>query len=150
MAIPTQPPVINQTKPNYHSAQNLIELNSTQSFSELYDDLSEVRAAILSKYFQGGFIGIGEKQKYKVSIVFKDGSLRNIFICQRGSSIFNNDTYNFEVRMKYIPRDCTDAILETKEFDKRLIDIVSNSEYGYKPKIYARIVENNNVIILLI
>jgi len=141
VAIPTQPPVVSPPKPKY--TQKIIELNSTQSFSELYDDLSEVRTAILSKYFQGGFIRIGEKQKYKVSIVFKDGSMRNIFICQRGTDIFHNDTYNFEIRMKYIPRDCTDAILETKEFDKRLIDLISNAEYGFKPKIYVNIVENN-------
>ena len=142
--IPTQPPVINQPMPKYNYMQNQMDqTNNSPSFSELFDDLSEVRAALIAKYFQGGFIGIGEKQKYKVSIVFKDGNLRNIFICQRNSSFFNNDTYNFEIRMKYIPRDSTDAILETKDFDQRLIDIVSKNEYGYIPKINAINKENN-------
>ena len=48
--------------------------------------------------------------------------------------------------MKYIPRDCTNEILATKDFDKRLIDLKSNSEHSFKPRIYIQNMENNIVL----
>lgn len=48
--------------------------------------------------------------------------------------------------MKYIPRDCTNEILATKDFDKRLIDLKSNSEHSFKQRIYIQNMENNIVL----
>ena len=48
--------------------------------------------------------------------------------------------------MKYIPRDCTNEILATKDFDKRLIDLKSNSEHSFKPRINIQNMENNIVL----
>ena len=48
--------------------------------------------------------------------------------------------------MKYIPRDCTNEILATKDFDKRLIDLKSNNEHSFKPRIYIQNMENNIVL----
>ena len=50
--------------------------------------------------------------------------------------------------MKYIPRDSTTEILNTKDFDKRHFDIDSNDPCGYKPRIYIKNVENNNNIFM--
>ena len=88
----------------------------------------------------------GEKQKYRVSVINKDETARNIFICRRDFLFFANDKYDYEVKMKYIGRDSTDAILETKDFDKRLIDIISSGECGYKPRMHVRNMDNNIIL----
>ena len=160
-------PIPNQPIPSYQYAQPIQQIQIIQpvqpvrpvqpiqppalisnslEMSELMQDLNEVQEADLLKYFQGGVIGFGVKQKYIVRIRFKDDSTRNIFICQRSPGIFNNGTYLFEIRMKYIPRDCTDVILQTKDFDKRLIDLNSSGLSGYKPRIFVKNAQNNTII----
>ena len=48
--------------------------------------------------------------------------------------------------MKYIARDSTDAILDTKDFDKILFNITSNYECSYKPRIMVRSIVENTFI----
>ena len=165
VAVPPQNyvPIPNQPIPSYQIqpiqqvqiAQPIYPLSQVQSpliisnsleMSELMQDLGKVQEAELLKYFQGGVLGFGVKQKYIVRIRYKDNSIRNIFICQRTPGVFNNGIYLFEIRMKYIPRDCTDAILQTKDFNKRLIDLNSNDLNGFKPRIFVKNAENNTII----
>ena len=143
------PVLINQpmVMPQYNYIQPKIVFPKTLDMSELYEDLAEVREAEVWKYFQGGVLGFGKAQKYRVRIRFPEGNERNIFIGKRSSSFFHNNTYDFEIRMKYIPRDSTDDILNTKDFEKRHFDIDSNDMYGYKPKVFITFKENNRNII---
>jgi hypothetical protein len=141
-----QIPTINQPIPQKQYIQKPIGIASSLEFAELLEDLAESKKAKVSKYFQGGFMRIGEKQKYRVSVINKDETARNIFICRRDFLFFANDKYDYEVKMKYIGRDSTDAILETKDFDKRLIDIISSGECGYKPRMHVRNMDNNIIL----
>ena len=123
-------------------------ISNSLEMAELMQDLSEVLEVDVLKYFQGGgsLFSIGERQKYMVRIRYKDDSTRNIFICQRSPGVFNNGTYIFEIRMKYLPINSNNSILQTKDFNKRLIDISSNDVSGFKPRIYVKNVENNTII----
>lgn len=112
-------------------------------YIELSQDLDKVNRAQVSKYFEGGFMGYGRRHKYRVSISYNDGSLRNIFICKKNLSITSNE---YEVRMKYIPRDSTSEILNTKDFNKRFIDIISSEQQEFMPKLLVRLIENDTVL----
>ena len=142
--IPNQVPITNQVPmiQNNISPQP-IQFPKSLDVTELYEDLGEVTSAEVRKYFQGGVLGIGKAHKYQVKIKFPGGTQRNIFIGKRSSTLFHNNKYDFEIRMKYIPRDCTNDILNTKDFNKRHFDIDSNDICGYKPRIYIKNVENN-------
>lgn len=129
--IPNQTPIMYQPMPMQIIPSNIVEppaqLPKSLDMIELYEDLAEVRKAEVLKYFQGG-------HKYRVKIEYQKNMERNIFIGKRNSSI--NGTYDFEIRMKYIPRDSTEEILNTKDFENRHFDIDSHDLFGYKPKIY--------------
>ena len=147
--IQNQPPIISQVpNPQLYNTQPQIQIQKSLDMVELDEDLVRVTSAEVWKYFQGGVLGFGKAHKYRVKIKFPDGSERNIFIGKRGSNFFTNDKYNFDIRMKYIPRDSTTEILNTKDFDKRHFDIDSNDPCGYKPRIYIKNVENNNNIFM--
>ena len=141
------PPQTYQLIPNQIPVPQLVQppvqLQKSLDMTELYEDLGEITQAEVWKYFQGGVLGIGAAHKYRVKIKFPGGTERNIFIGKRSSSLFHNNKYNFEIRIKYIPRDCTDEILNTKDFEKRHFDIDSNQNFSYKPRIYIKNVENN-------
>ena len=135
----TAPQIINPPVQSYQYVQKQFGVASSIEYAELLEDLAEVKKASISKYFQGGFLRIGEQHKYRVSIINKDGSSRYIFICLRDYlCLTTNDSYEYNVRMKYIPRDSTNAILDTKDFNNRLIDFTSNSECNYKPAIFVQ------------
>ena len=144
------PVLINQpmAMPQYNYVQPQIELQQSLDMSELYEDLAEVREAEVWKYFQGGVLGFGIAKKYRTRIRFPEGNERNIFIGKRINNLFHNSTYDFEIRMKYIPRDSTEDILNTKDFENRHFDIDSNDLCGYKPKIFIKNREKNRNIIV--
>ena len=147
--ISNQTPIINQVPlPQYNNVQPPVQFQKSLDMLELFEDLIEVTSAEIRKYFQGGVLGFGAAHKYRVKLKFPGGTERNIFIGKRSSDFFHNNKYNFEIRMKYIPRDCTDEILNTKDFEKRHFDIDSNDIYGYKPKIFIKNVENNTNIMM--
>lgn len=145
-----QSPIINPPAPVVVPSYDYIpppsEVPSSLELAELFEDLENVNEVQVLKYFQGGFLRIGEKQKYKVRINCAKNSTRDIFICQRNYSILHGDNYNFEVRMKYIPRDSTEEIMKTKDFNKRLFDIDSREMQGFKPKIFIKNMDNNIAI----
>ncbi len=134
--IPNQVPA-----PQY--VQPPVELPKSLNLVELYEDLGEITQAEVWKYFQGGVLWVGRAHKYRVKIKFQGGTERNIFIGKRSTSLFHNNKYNFEIRIKYIPRYWTDDILNTKDFEKRHFDIDYNENFSFKPRIYIKNVENN-------
>ena len=119
--------IINKPMLSNQYIQKSLGASSYFEFAELLEDLAEVKKASVSKYFKDGTCTGWDTIKYRVSIINKDGSSRYIFICKREDKFtpfcFG---YIYNVKMKYIPRDSTDAILDTKDFDKRLLDLISN------------------------
>ena len=138
---------INQPIQSPQYFQKSIGASSSLELAELLEDLAEVKKASVLKYFQEGCCGFDDKHKYRVSIINNDGSSRYIFICRTDHIWFPLiNSYQYDVKMKYIPRDSTNAILETKDFNKRLIDLVSNFECEYKPRMFVRNSDNNSII----
>ena len=79
------------------------------------------------------------KTQYIVRLKYINGFRRNIFICQKRS----NNHYNYEIRMKYIPRNVPNTILKTKDFTSRIVDIVSEEVNEHKPHVEVINVVNN-------
>ena len=146
--IPNTPPqIINPPMQSPQYIQKQFGASSSNEYGELLEDLAEVKKANVSKYFQGGCLRMCMKHKYRVSIINKDGSSRYIFICLRDYfCLSSNDSYEYNVRMKYIPRDSPNEILDTRDFDKRLFDLVSHNECKYKPGIYVQNTHDNTTL----
>ena len=139
--------IINQPIESYQYLQKSVGAQNSLELAELLEDLAEVKKASVLKYFQEGCCGICEKHKYRISIINNDESSRYIFICRTDYIWFPLiNSYQYDRKMKYIPRDSTDAILDTKDFNKRLIDFVSNFECEYKPRMLVKSTDNNTII----
>ena len=54
-------------------------LTSSLEFVELLEDLAIVRKARVSKYFQGGVLGLGREQNYKIILIFNE-EVQEIFL----------------------------------------------------------------------
>ena len=138
---------INQPIQSPQYIQKSIGASSSLELSELFDDLTHAKKASVLKYFQRECCDFDGGYKIRVSIINNDGSSRYIFICKQVLPNFISFyIHEYEIKMKYIPRDSTDAILETKDFDKILFNLMSNYECEYKPRIQVRSTVDNSII----
>ena len=144
--VPTQPPVVHVPVPVPVVIHTTAGVSTTNELGELFEDLSLVKNARVSKYFQGGVLSIGQKTKYRVSITYIGGATRNIFICLKETEMFNNDDCNFNIRMRYVPRGCSESILDNSDFGTRLIDVISSNQHDFKPMITVNNVRKNTII----
>ena len=130
--IPSYQPVV----PVQYSSAN----QSSLELLELLQELPQAQEVIISKYTCGGFLNFGMKTQYIVRLKYINGFRRNIFICQKRSNLTNN---NYEVRMKYIPRNVPNTILKTKDFTSRIVDILCEEVSEHKLHIEVINVVNN-------
>ena len=148
--IQNQVPIINQPSlpTQYGYIQSpIIQIPISLEIGELFRDLGEINEAEVWKYYQGGSI-FKKTCKYRVKIKYKNGSDIFIFIGKKETNCCFRTYYFFDIRMKYIPRDCTDEILNTSDFNKRHFDISSSDLLGCNPKIFIKNVESNMNLII--
>ena len=93
-------------------------INYSLEETELFDDLKTSPSASITKIFEGL---IFKDVKYLVKL---NGAERNIFIGKLEKGLIGNKHKNFQVKMKYIPRDVNfQEIYKDKNFDNNLINI---------------------------